>query len=140
MQGRPVACAVAVALCGCSFVAVRRPPQSPPPPGAPLECTQSRVAPAFDTVGAILVPLVGLSAAAVCELEQSQQSWASEPMDLHCGNIVWATAGVTAAYVASAIYGFHETGACRRVAARPPLSSVAPGRPLPAHLAPTPPN
>lgn len=140
MRGTRASCVVvaALVLCGCSFVAVRRPPPSPPPPGAPLECTQSRVAPGLDTAGAIVTPVAGLGAWGLCTFLQTQQSWASEPRNLSCGTVLWATLGVTAAYTGSAVYGFHETGACRRLAAQaaPPEAPLA--RPLPPNLAPAP--
>ena len=144
MREARASCAVtaALAICACSFVGVRRAPPSPPPPGTPLECTQSRVAPGLDTAGAIVAPIAGVGAWGTCALVQSQQSWSSQPQDLRCGNLLWATVAITAAYTASAVYGFHETGACRQLAA-PEATAEAdggPARPLPAHLAPTPPR
>ncbi len=141
MRGARASCAVvlaALATSGCSLVAVRPPPPSPPPPGTPLECTQSRVAPGLDTAGAIVTPVVGLAALGICAFVQTQQSWASEPQDLRCGTFLWATLGITAAYAGSAIYGFHETGVCRSLAARTAVEEAPPSRPLPPELAPVP--
>ncbi|HUL57626.1 MAG TPA: hypothetical protein VLU43_00035 [Anaeromyxobacteraceae bacterium] len=144
MGGRRASCAVAAGLVlgGCSFVTVRRPPASPPPAGAPLECTQSPAAPVLDTVGAIVTPLAGLGAYGMCTFMQAQQSWASQPQNLRCGTFLWVTIGATAAYTGSAVYGFHETGACRRLAAQvaPQEDQVEQVPPLPPHLAPPPPR
>jgi hypothetical protein len=117
-------------------VAVRRPPPVPPPPGEQLECTQSRVAPGLDTAGAIATPIAGLGAWGLCAFLQSQQSWASEPRSLRCGNLLWVAAGVTAAYAGSAVYGFHETGACRRLAAQLAPPEALPPRPPPGPARP----
>lgn len=134
------AVATALALSGCSFIAVRGPPSSPPPPGVPLECTQSRTAPSLDTAGAIVTPVAGLATWWLCEVVRSMNSWGSEPADMRCRNVLWATLGVTAAYTGSALYGFHETGGCRRLAAQAaaPKSEAWPSRPLPPELAPAP--
>ena len=132
MQGTRASCVVvaaALVLCACSFVAVRRPPPSSPP-GAPLECTLSRLAPGLDTAGAIVTPIAGLGAFGLCTFLQTQQSWASEPQNLSCGAFLWATLGVTAAYTGSAVYGFHETGTCRRLAAQATPPEAPPARPL----------
>ena len=125
-------------LCGCSFISVRRPPTPSPPPGAPLECTESRVAPGLDTAGAIVTPIAGLGAWGLCTFMQTQQSWASEPRNMGCEAALWATLGITAAYTASAVYGFHETGACRRLGAQAAPPETPPARPLPPNLAPAP--
>jgi hypothetical protein len=102
---------------GCSFVGVRRPPPAPPPPDAPLECTQSRVPPAFDVAGAVLTPMLGAMIWGLCEYSNAMQSWSSSPQSLNCSPVLWAAAAGTGAYVGSAIYGFHATGECRRLAA-----------------------
>jgi hypothetical protein len=128
------AVAAALVLGGCSFVAVRRPPPSPAP-GAPLECTQSRVAPGLDAAGAIVTPIAGLGAWGLCAFLQTQQAWASEPRDLSCGAVLWTALGVTAAYTGSAVYGYHETGACRRLAAQLAPPELPPALPK---LAPAP--
>ncbi len=108
---------------GCSFVAVRRPPSAPSE--APLECTRSRVAPGLDTAGAVVTPLLGVATWGLCEYGNAMQSWASEPRRLDCGAVLWAALIGTAAYTGSAVYGFHETGECRRLSAerdvRPPV-------------------
>lgn len=85
-----------------------------------------------------MTPLAGLGAVGLCTFLQSQQSWASDPQDLSCGTFLWATLGVTAAYTGSAVYGFHETGACRRLAAQVTPPEAPPARPLPPELAPAP--
>lgn len=123
--------AALIAGCGCSFVAVRRPPPPPVPPGAPLECTQSRLAPVLDTVGAIGTPILGLATWGLCAYASAMQSWASEPRHLQCNAVLWATVVATATYTGSAVYGYHITGECRRFAeqVRPPGPS--PGRPSP---------
>lgn len=112
----PVAALVALAS-GCSLVAVRGPPHGPIPDDVPLECTESRTAPVFDTAGAILTPLLGLSMWAMCEYTNSMQSWASDPQRQNCAALGWGTAIGTGLYAGSAVYGFRETNACRRVAA-----------------------
>ncbi len=107
---------------GCSFVAVRRPP--PAATAAPLECTESRVAPGLDTAGAVVTPRLGAALWGLCEYGNAMQSWASDPSRIPCSSVLWAALAGTAAYTGSAVYGFHETGACRRLAAeraaRPP--------------------
>jgi len=142
MRGAHASCVVAAALGlgGCSLVAVRRPPASPLQAGTPLECTQSPAAPILDTVGAIVTPLAGLGAYGMCSFMQAQQSWASQPKNLRCGTFLLVTIGGTAAYAGSAAYGFHQTGECRRLAARvaPLEGEVVPAPPLPPHLSPPP--
>lgn len=107
--------AALVAACGCSFVSVRHPPPSPVAPDAPLECTQSRVAPAIDTAGAIVVPVVGLVMWGLCSYVSSMQSWSSDPGNVRCGPVLVGTIVSTAAYTGSAAYGFHATAECRRL-------------------------
>lgn len=130
----------ALAACGCSFAMVRPPPPEPTP-GAPLVCTQSRGLPALDTLGAVATPITGISIWALCAYSEAMQSWSSDPQHADCGAILWTTLGLTAAYTGSAVYGFHETTECRRLAAQAqpqPGSPEAPSpRPLPPHLAPT---
>lgn len=139
IRSKAAAVTTALALCGCSFVTVRRPPSSPPPPGAPLECTQSGLAPRLDTTGAIVTPVVGLATWFFCAtFLESTQSWASDPKDLHCGAVLGATIGITAAYAGSAVYGFHETRECRRLASRAAPPELHSARRLPAHLSPAP--
>jgi hypothetical protein len=104
--------------CACSLVAVRRPPTVPVPPDVPLECTQSRVAPALDTAGAIATPLFGLTLWGLCAFTSAMQSWSSDPVHLRCGPLLWGTVLSTAAYTGSAVYGFGATGDCRRLAER----------------------
>ena len=138
-----VAAALVVGCAGCSFVAVRRAPAGPPPaPDAPLECTQSRVAPGLDTAGAIVTPIVGVVTWGLCAFAESMQSWSSDPRHLDCGLVLGATVLGTAAYTGSAVYGFHSTGTCRRLVAeraRAPAPEI-PAHPLPANLAPGPPR
>lgn len=132
---RPLLAAVLVAGSACSFVAVRRLPPSPVPPGAPLECTQSRAAPVLDTAGAIATPIVGVAVWGLCAYLDAMQSWSSDPSHLKCGGVLWATLAGTAAYTGSAVYGFHHTGECRRLAelqfgpAPPPPPMPPPGAP-----------
>jgi hypothetical protein len=113
---RSLLAAALVAACGCSFVAVRRPPLAPVAPDEPLRCTQSRTAPSLDTAGAILTPLTGLMLWGLCSYTQAMQGWASDPQNLRCGPLLWGTVASTAAFTASAVYGFHATGECRRLA------------------------
>ncbi len=109
--------AAALALgCGCSLIAVRRPPPSPVAPDAPLECTQSRVAPALDTAGAVATPIVGFTMWGLCSFVSAMQSWSSDPTRLKCSQLLWGTVFSTAAYTGSAVYGYHATGDCRRLA------------------------
>ncbi len=107
--------AALVGACGCSFIAVRRPPRPPAAPGAPLECTESRVAPALDTAGAIVTPIAGLTLWGLCTFASAMQSWSSNPKHLSCGVVLGATALSTAAYTGSAVYGYRATADCRRL-------------------------
>ena len=77
--------AALVGSCGCSFIAVRRPPPPPVAPDVPLECTQSRVPPALDTAGAIGTPIVGFAMWGLCTFTSAMQSWSSDPSHLKCG-------------------------------------------------------
>jgi hypothetical protein len=113
---RALLAAALAAPGGCSFIGVRRAPATLPP-DAPLECTQSRVPPAFDTAGAVLTPILGAMVWSLCEYTASMQSWSSDPQSLNCSPVLWAAAAGTAAYIGSAVYGFHATGECRRLAA-----------------------
>ncbi len=115
-RAKALLAAALVGCCGCSFVAVHRPPPSPAAPDAPLECTRSRVAPALDTVGAIATPILGLTTWWLCSVTSAMQSWSSDPARLPCGTVLTATALSTAAYGGSAVYGYHVTGDCRRLA------------------------
>lgn len=108
--------AAIVGTCGCSFIAVRRPPPSPLAPGAALECTQSRVAPVLDTAGAIGTPVVGVAIWGLCSFASSMQTWSSDPSRLNCGALLWGTILSTATYTASAVYGYQATADCRRLA------------------------
>ncbi len=83
-----------------------------------------------------MTPIAGLGAWGLCTFLQTQQSWASEPRNLNCAAILWTALGVTAAYTGSAVYGFHETGACRRLAAQAAPPEAPPARPPPPNLAP----
>ncbi len=114
-HGHAALAAALVAACGCSFVSVRGPPRARVAPDAPLECTQSRVAPALDTAGAIVVPVVGLVLWGLCSYASALQSWSSDPATLRCGPVLWGTVASTAAYGGSAAYGFHATAGCRRL-------------------------
>jgi hypothetical protein len=106
---------VLVAGCGCSFVAVRRPPPAQATRDAPPECTQSRVAPALDTAGAIATPLMGLTLWGLCAFTSAMQSWSSDPKHLNCGLVLGGTILSTAAYTGSAVYGYRATADCRRL-------------------------
>ena len=114
MRANRIHAAALVGSCGCSFVAVRRPPPALAP-DAPLECTQSRVAPVLDTAGAIGTPIVGLAMWGLCTFTSAMQSWSSDPLQLKCGPLLWGTVLSTAAYTGSAVYGFHATADCRRL-------------------------
>jgi hypothetical protein len=123
---RPLLAAALLATAtGCSLIAVRRPPAIPT--DAPLECTQSRAAPGLDTAGAIATPLFGLMLWGLCSYTSAMQSWSSDPTRIECGPVIWGTVLATAAYTGSAVYGFRETGECRRLAAA--RSAVGPPRP-----------
>jgi hypothetical protein len=114
-RSHPLLAAALVTCCGCSFVAVRRPASSLAP-GAGLECTQSRVAPALDTAGAIATPILGVAMWGICAFASAMQSWSSDPRHLDCGVVLWGTVLSTAAYTGSAVYGYHVTADCRRLA------------------------
>jgi hypothetical protein len=111
-----LAAAALVATCGCSFVAVRRPPPAPAAPDVSLECTQSRVAPALDTAGAIVTPMLGLTLWGLCAFTSAMQSWSSDPKHPSCGLVLAGTALSTMAYAGSALYGYGATAECRRIA------------------------
>ncbi len=119
--------AALVGSCGCSFIAVRRPPPPPVAPDAPLECTQSRVAPALDTAGAIGTPIVGFAIWGLCTFTSAMQSWSSDPSHLKCGQVLWGTIFSTAAYTGAAVYGYHATADCRRLAEQRRATVPGPG-------------
>ena len=121
--------AALVVTWGCSFVSVRRPPPHPVAPDAPLECTQSRVAPALDTVGAIGVPILGVAFWGLCTYAASMQSWSSDPVNLQCGPVLWGTLLSTAGYAGSAMYGYRATAGCRRLAERRRAGAPESGKP-----------
>lgn len=50
---------VLFATTGCSWVTMTRPPPPPVEPRPPATCTTSRLAPALDTVGAVLLAVPG---------------------------------------------------------------------------------
>ena len=123
---RPLVAAALVSTCGCSFVAVRRPPPAPVAPDVPLACTESRVAPALDTAGAIGTPILGLTMWGLCTFASVMQSWSSEPKNLNCGLVLGATVLSTAAYTGSAVYGYRATNACRRLAEQRRMTAPGP--------------
>jgi hypothetical protein len=129
-RARPLLAAALVAGCGCSFVAVQRPPPPPVRPGAPLECTQSRIAPALDTAGAIGTPILGFAMWGLCAYTSAMQSWSSDPTRLKCGPVLWGTVLATAAYTGSAVYGYHSTAECRRLAEQ--RQAIVPSTGMPA--------
>lgn len=114
--GRALVSAALLATGGCSFIAIRRPPPPPVPRDAPLECTESRTAPVLDTVGAVLTPLVGVGVWGLCSYVWAMQGWSSNPVHMRCGTILWGTGIATVGYAGSAVYGFHATAGCRRLA------------------------
>lgn len=131
--------AALVGACGCSFVAVRRPPPAPVAPGTAVACTQSRVAPVLDTAGAIMTPVAGGLLWFLCAVTASMNSWGSDPNRIDCGPVLWGTILSTAAYTGSAVYGYHVTGECRRLAQRFPPAMPGGGAPTGAALRPAPP-
>lgn len=56
---RPSPALLLLATTGCSWVTMTRPPQPPVEPAPPATCTTSRLAPALDTVGAVLLVVPG---------------------------------------------------------------------------------
>jgi hypothetical protein len=120
--------AALVGGCGCSLIAVHRPPPSPVAPDVPLECTQSRVAPALDTAGAIGTPILGFATWGLCAFTSAMQSWSSDPKHPNCGLVLWGTVLSTAAYTGSAVYGFRTTAECRRLAEQRRVSALEPER------------
>jgi hypothetical protein len=114
-----LAATLAAAASGCSFASVRRPPPDPRP-DAPLECTQSRTAPALDTAGAVVTPLTGMVLWSLCAFTASMNTWASDPSGptpAACTALAVGAVLGTTAYVGSAVYGYKTTGDCRRLAA-----------------------
>jgi len=128
-RARPLLAAALAAVCSCSFIAVRRPTPGALAPGAPLECTQSRLSPVLDTVGAVAVPLFGLTLWGLCSYTSTWQSWSSNPVGMQCGPVLWGTILSTAAYTGSALYGFHATADCRRLAEERRASMFGPWAP-----------
>ena len=59
MTKRSIAVALLV-FSGCSWMAMARPPATPVEPAPPASCTTSRLAPALDTAGALLVGVPGV--------------------------------------------------------------------------------
>ncbi len=57
---RTVALAACLCLTGCSLIGMTRPPPPPVADSPPVTCTTSRLAPALDTAGAVLLGVPGL--------------------------------------------------------------------------------
>jgi hypothetical protein len=115
-----------VGCCGCSLVAVRPPPREPPPPFAPLECTELKLAPALDTAGALVTPVLGLASWWVCGFVASMDGASSDRA--RCSPLLWGTLLSTAAFTGSAVYGFRTTGECHRLAEERPAIVPRPER------------
>lgn len=101
---------VALALSGCSAIFVNK-PAAAPPPGVPLTCTDSRVAPGIDT-SVFVLSLVGTIALAAQNCEEA-------------GCIVQvgaagALGGLALGYGISALWGHSAVSACRELKGPPP--------------------
>lgn len=116
-----VSLALVVALApGCSWVAVHAPPR-PAQPEAPLDCTESRAAPAADTALAVLSGIgagLGLLVAATEKSCSDSGAWgslfcmtSSERTALVGTSVALLAAGVVFGF--SAASGYRDTAACR---------------------------
>ena len=102
---RPILRSVLAALTlnGCSFIFVHGPPATYPQARS-FECSSSNAAPIIDTVLSVTTPLgFGLS-----YLNDSSQ---------RTGAGIATAAVWTGAFIASAMYGYHTTAACRQAQA-----------------------
>jgi hypothetical protein len=72
-----VLAAASLSIGGCSWIAMARPPRPPVEPAPPAACTTSRLAPALDTAGAVLVgvPAVTVTAAAIATPACHGEGW-----------------------------------------------------------------
>jgi len=73
-----VLAAASLSIGGCSWIGMARPPKPPVEPAPPAACTTSRLAPALDTAGAVLigVPAVTVTAVAIATPACNQaQGW-----------------------------------------------------------------
>lgn len=99
---RVVASLTMLAFAGCSFLTVNGP--NMPPPGEPIDCTESRVAPFVDITLGTLFLLGGLSAFI------DSRSADGRP---HAGEAAAAILAVALVFGASAFVGFTRVGDCR---------------------------
>ncbi len=100
--------ALSPGVSGCSFLFTTAPPSHAErlPPGAPLECTTSKLAPALDTTFAAAEGVrTGLALAA------DDSNYEDKPIGR--GLQVGVAAGLTALFAAAAVYGFSITGGCK---------------------------
>ena len=110
------ALAIALALSGCSAIFVNR-PAGPPPPGAPLTCTDSRVAPWIDTYVAVL-SLVGTIAIAAKPCDKADFGCLEKVLVVPLG-------GLAVGYGISALWGHDSVTTCRELK-NPPLVPMPP--------------
>ena len=112
-------------LSSCSWIEVQPPPRHPPAHGK-VDCTESRVDPAMDTVGAVLLGSVALScgmAAVAARFSCGEGCPGPGPIPYSFAFACALPAAVLAIpVVISAEYGFRHTKRCREMRRRAPTS------------------
>jgi hypothetical protein len=116
---RALSCALAVALAlsGCSAIFVNK-PVGRPPPGAPLACTDSRVAPWIDTYVAA-VSLIGTIAIAAKPCQKEEFGCIAKVLVVPLG-------GLAIGYGISALWGHDAVTTCRELRNPPPAPPPPP--------------
>jgi hypothetical protein len=119
---------LALVSTGCSFIFVRPPPRGPVRliAGAVQDCTSSKVAPIFDTLGVVAEGArIGYAATAPNKVYDDPNQPLSREADIGLG------IGFAALFLGSAIYGYSNTSRCARRqaeidrASHPPLRRLA---------------
>ncbi len=100
-------------LTACSWLAVSKPPDGPIDPTADLHCTESMVAPAADTAGALVFGALGTLAMYELVVNQCKNPGDEQgPMQAYCAALGLPALAFATAYGFSAVYGFKHAARC----------------------------
>ena len=122
-MARALVCVLGL-VSGCSFITVRGAPD-PIPTERPVQCTESRIPPALDTVPAVV--LLGGGSLLIGEAFSQRGGGQDSPAAiLFVTGVAAVLAGLP--FAGSAWYGYVKTGRCRDLNRPPPptLGGLAP--------------
>lgn len=130
MIARLLSLVLACSLASCSWSFVKKAPDSPPATRAYVDCTDSRVAPVIDTVGAALFVIPTMLPFYLASVDPEFRD-DNEDFKLLA---IWGAifGGATLAYGLSARSGFSSAKRCRQMrAAASPMSPAGYDQPAP---------